>query len=765
MNIDDPRIADSLDETLLEHYTDEGIESLYPPQEKSVEKGVTDGESLVAAVPTASGKTFIAQLGMFSSEGKSLYIVPLKALASEKYDEFSELPGVDVGISTGDYDSTDDYLSDNDVVVATSEKTDSLIRNGADWIRDVSCVVVDEVHLLDSGDRGPTLEVTLAKLRRLNPELQVIALSATVENPDEIAGWLDAELVETDWRPVDLRKGVYTEGEGVIEFEDVRQSSISESSKTLRVFGCNETRSVSSCPVNQGLTDAETEIQTRSDPVSSLVTDSVDDGGQCLVFVSSRRSAEATARRLSDLGLDTGEGVGEAARRILEDADTETGESLAEYVSEGVAFHHAGLTSSHRKEVEESFRARDIKVICATPTLAAGVNVPARRVIVRDHTRYTDAGMKPLPVLEVHQMFGRAGRPGLDPYGEAIVVASDNDDRDEVWERYIDGEPESVYSKLASRSALRTHVLSTVASGFAGSREELRSFLDATFYAYQEEEADLGSIAEEVIEYLEDVGMVEVSGDGIEATDLGHQVSRLYIDPKTGAGIVDVLEGSAETGFDPTPLTFLEGVCDTPDMYPLYLRKGDEKEMRDFAVKHEEEFVDPPSEFDRGFESWLASLKTARVLYDWIGEDDTEEIAEEYGVGPGDINSKVERADWLLHAAESIAETVGTDDEVAESLSRTRKRVSDGVREELLDLVAVRGIGRVRARRLYDAGFKSRDDLRTGDIEEIASLLGKKTAAKVVSEAGREVSPDEIEAAVEGKAAVEETKQSSIGDF
>ena len=198
-------------------YLDSGIEELYPPQAEAVKKGLLEGENLLAAIPTASGKTLLAELAMLKavlSGGKALYIVPLRALASEKFRlfrEFSEL-GVRVGISTGDYDRRDEGLGVNDIIVATSEKTDSLLRNDTAWMREISVVVADEVHLVDSADRGPTLEVTLAKLRRMNPSCQILALSATVGNADELAAWLDAGLVLSEWRPTELMEGVLFNG-------------------------------------------------------------------------------------------------------------------------------------------------------------------------------------------------------------------------------------------------------------------------------------------------------------------------------------------------------------------------------------------------------------------------------------------------------------------------------------------------------------------------------------------------------------------------
>ncbi|MEM4782459.1 MAG: DEAD/DEAH box helicase, partial [Halalkalicoccus sp.] len=443
---------------VVEHLREEGIEELYPPQAEAVEAGVTDGESVVASVPTASGKTLIAELAMLASierGGKALYIVPLRALASEKKREFERFEsfGVSVGVSTGNYDSEEEWLGNRDIVVATSEKVDSLVRNGASWIEELSCVVADEIHLVDDANRGPTLEVTLAKLRQLNPALQTVALSATVGNASEIAEWLDAELVHSEWRPIDLKTGVHYGS--ALHFDDGSQEEFA--------------------------------VGSGENPTTALVADALSDGGSSLVFVNSRRNAEAAARRLgnavedqltdaerADLAALAGE-----ARGV---SDSETSDDLADAIQMGAAFHHAGLAREHRTLVEDAFRDRLIKAISATPTLAAGVNTPSRRVIVRDWQRYDgDAGgMKPLATLEVHQMMGRAGRPGLDPYGEALLLAKNHDELDELFERYVWADPEPVRSKLATEPALRTHVLATVASGFANSREGLLEFLERT---------------------------------------------------------------------------------------------------------------------------------------------------------------------------------------------------------------------------------------------------------------------------------------------
>ncbi|MBD3208911.1 DEAD/DEAH box helicase [Candidatus Woesearchaeota archaeon] len=191
-----------------------GFNTLRPSQVKSIDAGLFDDENLLVCTPTASGKTLVAELaalnGIIHDHGKALYVVPLRALANEKHKQFTKAyPGINIGMSSGDIDSADTHLERYDLIVLTSEKLDSLLRHHAPWLKTVKTVVFDEVHLLNDPNRGPTLEVVIAILRKLLPHLQLIALSATIGNPEELAQWLDATLVKDDWRPVTLHKGVY----------------------------------------------------------------------------------------------------------------------------------------------------------------------------------------------------------------------------------------------------------------------------------------------------------------------------------------------------------------------------------------------------------------------------------------------------------------------------------------------------------------------------------------------------------------------------
>lgn len=194
------------------------ISSLRISQKKSINAGLLENKNLLVCTPTASGKTLIAEIAMLNSiynnVGKAIYIVPLKALASEKFKEFKKrYTDIRIALSIGDTDSADNYLKSFDLIITTSEKLDSLIRHNALWLKFVHVVIIDEVHLLNDASRGPTLEIVITLLRRILKKMQLIALSATIGNPKELAGWLNAELVEDNWRPVELKKGVYLDGE------------------------------------------------------------------------------------------------------------------------------------------------------------------------------------------------------------------------------------------------------------------------------------------------------------------------------------------------------------------------------------------------------------------------------------------------------------------------------------------------------------------------------------------------------------------------
>ena len=682
-------------ENLKQHYLASGIVELYPPQAECLQTGMLEGRNLLISIPTASGKTLIAEMAMhthIAKKGKCLYIVPLKALASEKSDEFAN-KGIRIGIATGDFDRRDDSLGRNDVIVATSEKVDSLLRNRARWIQDITLLVVDEIHLIDSENRGPTLEMVIAKLRYQNPDMQVIGLSATIGNPQLLAGWLEADLVTSTWRPVDLRQGVFWNDRIHFREGDRPIKQVSKNYEDL-----------------------------------NLCLDTIAEGGQCLVFVSSRRNAEAFAKRAAGAIKSDEPDLKDCAEKLAATAETEMAKSLALCIGRGSAFHHAGLSREERRIVENGFRKGLIKCISSTPTLAAGLNLPARRVIIRDYLRFSAGeGMQPIPVSDYHQMAGRAGRPRLDPYGEAVLIAKDAGQVEELFECYIEAPAEEVHSKIAEPTALYTHALSLIASGLAGTRHELTEFMNRSFYVHENRQGRLMQRAvDSALKFLVDAEMVLEIGEHLGATEFGALVSRLYIDPRSAAKIVSTLRERT----DYADIGLLQLICSTPDMPRLYVRNSDRPQLERMIGEHEEELWLPmPPDED---EEYFRAIKTAMLLTDWTDELPDVRICERYAVGPGDVYGMVESVNWLLHATTELSRMFAPAFHI--QIREYEICMKNGIRRELLPLVRLRGIGRIRARRLFNNNITSPDAVLTEGIETITRIIGRGIAEQIFSQ-------------------------------
>jgi len=671
---------------------EQGIEEFFPPQEEAIKNGLFSRDNLVIAIPTASGKTLLAELAMvydIIKGGKCLYAVPLRALAMEKYQEFRkwEKIGIKTGLSIGDYESKDEWLGQNDIIVTTSEKADSLMRNKASWLSKLSCLVVDEIHLLDSAKRGATLEVLIAKLRRTNPEIRIIGLSATIPNADEIARWLDANVVVSNWRPVPLYEGIFYNGQ--LEFYE------DDKTITKKINGKD---------------------------YLALALDSIIRGSQVLIFDSTRRNAESTAQKLSrflfryckdDFRNET------IAKAVLEENDGELSQKLADCITMGVAFHHAGLLNSQRMIVEDAFREGRIKAVVATPTLAAGVNLPAERVIIKSYYRFENFVNQPIKVLEYKQMAGRAGRPGLDERGEAVLVVKNKFDLNKVKERYILGESETIQSKLGAENHLRFHTLSIISEGYARTIEELDDFFSSTFFFFQNEISSRYEL-ERIVLSLDEWKMVEFT-DLISITSLGELVSRLYIDPMTGHIFHEELKRKESF----SELDALLLICKTPDMEILYVRKAD-----DWL----ESFIDEidldlhPDSID--YDWFLRELKTALLIRDWINEVDEDEICRKFSTSPGDVHRIIENAEWLSHSLFRISKFMNHPE--TPLLGNLEKMIKFGVKEELIPLVDFKGIGRIRARKLFNAGIRTKKDIME-NRRALPNILGKKIAEKLIN--------------------------------
>ena len=691
---------------IIESLRGRGMDRLTPPQAEAISRGLLSYKNIVVAAPTASGKTLIAEIAcvnsILSRRKKAVYIAPMRALVTEKFNEFREsYPYLRCAMSIGDLDSNDHWLSGYDIVFASTEKLDSLIRHGVDWLDSVGCIVFDEVHMLGDMSRGPTLEVLMTKLMQ-TCRAQVVALSATIGNAQDMAEWLGAELVESDYRPVRLSKGVvcgarvYYRGSGSMEEAGLNGSS--------------------------------------AIPELRIVQDTVLQGKQILIFYSTKRNAEAGAQRIAKslsemLAKGRAKELGELGASVLNalERPTEQCIKLSNLVKEGVAFHHSGLLNSQRSSIEEAFKANLIKAICSTTTLGYGVNLPAHTVLVKDITRYESGSSEMLGVNEVLQLFGRAGRPKYDTEGRALLLSGTIERVKELYRNYINAEPEGIDSSLGIVPVLRTHILSFIAGNFLNTKDDMQKFFAKTFYGYQYKDrmGHIRAMIDEVAKELGGWGMISGDGSPYTATKLGSRVSELYIDPLSAKWMVDSLDKCRET------LDILYMISNTLEMRP-YVRVTAEAEDR-FAAHlhaHRKLMLREFDVMDYGNYNPEGAFSTALMLNDWMEEVREPEIVKKYTSTPGALYSKVTNADWLIYSAIELSKVLKMP---THSLIETRVRLRYGIKEELLDLVRLEQIGRARARALFMNGIRSVADIRA-NRSKVSGILGKEISEKVFSQ-------------------------------
>ncbi len=709
--------------------------SVFNPMQEVVLAKDWKNSNLVVSAPTASGKTVVAELcalnSIISRKQKVVYTCPLRSLASEHFSEFkrkySQALNIKAAISIGDLDSASSYLQNNDIIFSTYEKLDSLIRHRADWLQQIGLLVLDEVHELDS-DRGPTLEMLVTKLRFLNPRLQLLALSATIPNAEEIAGWLKAVLVKSDFRPVLLREGVLFENE--IHFASGKE-------KLLDYDGGN------------------------AEQLFVLVNDTLNlKQKQALVFVNTRRHSEAIAKKLSSL---TEKKLSEKEKHFLEkrsesilnvlEAPTEQCVLLSKLVKKGVAFHNAGLLQRQREIVEQLFKSNHLKILVATTTLAAGINLPAFRVIIPSLYRYTAWGQKRIPVREFKQWAGRSGRPRFDSVGEAVLIARSELEAEDLLENYVNGEIESVGSRLSFEPVLRMHLLAAIANDFVFDLQSLEDFFGKTFFAFQF--GSLSSLFEKIsglLLELQQMGFVDGNEKQFRATLLGKRVSELYLDPLSAHGLVFSLNREL------SDFGFLFSFASMFELFPLVsVPKKREAELweklQEFAgelsVDLQREMLSDPD--------LLKKFNTAMLLRSWIEEMPEQSIGKDFGVQPGILRGKLLICDWLSYSAFELSKLLGLQHNLPKLLL-LRKRLKKGVRAELIPLCELRGIGRVRARRLWRSNIRNIAGLKEAPIGMLSKILGSETAIKTKKQLGIivEEKPLAVEASAENQKALNE---------
>jgi replicative superfamily II helicase len=644
-------------------------------------------DNVVVSAPTASGKTAIAEVAICETlreGGTALFLAPMRALTNEKESEWErfEQLGYSVYVVTGERDLNPRQAERADVLVMTPEKADSASRkhdtSRYDFITDVDCCIIDEVHLLDSEKRGSVLEVTVSRLRRLCAP-RIVALSATMTNIEDVAEWLDAPEATTfafgeEYRPVPLDADVATYRHGDNAFAD----------KYRRLY--------------RAIDVAEPHLR---------------EDGQALVFVSSRQDTVQAAKKARDELTERDIPMGARGDYDFHtDAAELDDDTLRQSVLDGVGFHHAGLSKADKSLVEEWFKAGHIELLFSTSTLAWGVNLPARCVVIRDTKLHDplegEVDMSPLDLL---QMLGRAGRPGYDDRGYARVVC-DRSEADKYRRLLRDGK--EIESRLAAD--LDAHLNAEIAMGTVGDLEDVLSWLSTTFYHVRvgDTDTDVREQAASTLRGLFDRGFVEMDEDlSVEATPLGQLASSYYLRLDTARSFADLAESE-----DVTVDAILATVADAGEFDSVSARQDEQDAIQAVLGSDGEEL-------EGGARKVYAILRASMD-----GTTPTELKSDAWVIRQNARRLIAALRAFLDRFAGARAANLGC---------RTEARIEHGVSEDAVGLTAIDGVGAGRAQTLAAAGFTSPRDVVSGGVEALVDAGLSESVAERVHDAAADL--------------------------
>lgn len=666
------------------------IKEFNPAQKAVIESGYIDDDSnYIIAIPTASGKTVLGVLGLLKTilnGGKGIYAVPLVSIQNEKVKEFKKFE--EFGIKVG---KSPRYA---DLAVMVFESFDAITRFSWNTLREVDTIVIDEFHMIGEASRGPTIECAITRARLINPSMRIIALSATLSNMEDIKTWLDAKVIEHDYRPVPLNKQVLNN----------------------EIFN----------------------VKNKNDVVVKIIEKSIKDNSQALAFVSTRRFTESLAKyvagkiknKITKEERQKFEKVSEELLNVPKrkgSRPTTTCINLANAAKNGCVFHHAGLFPEQKEIIEDEFRAGNILMIVATPSLMYGVNLPSKSVIIRDYTRWTNNGPQEIPVFDYEQMSGRAGRPLYDNEGHSYLLAKTSDEAIELEDKYVNGEIEPTTSKLVdNKDAFQKQIIAQISSSLSRNPDELKEFFMKTLYGFQMTsnesmkffaEEGLKFEIESSLEFLMNNKIIRPGPEGFKTTEFGELIAKSNYSVETAVKIkeyTNTVEDYINIG------EFIYLLAQTPDI-PL---------ISFMARKSKDPTKEKMSSLGLFTTSIGSEEATTVSLIEWIDERTEEEIENKYHVYAASCRRSAIEASMLTKFTKDIF-NIFRIYKYDNELSTLSARLYYGAKEDILPLIiGVKRLGRKRGRQIVDTFG---DDLRVPSENELQKIdgIGKKLSKRI----------------------------------
>lgn len=707
------------------------------------EERVLDGHSLLVVAPTSSGKTFIGEAAALKGvlDGrKAVMLLPYKALTNEKFDEFSQLYGEQLGLRvircTGDRtDTVPQFIRGKyDLALLTYEMFLNLVVSNAHLLRSVGLVVVDEAQFITDPNRGISVELLLTFLlasQAQGVQPQIIALSAVIGGVNAFDEWLGCKTLSTHKRPVPL-------AEGVLDCDGIWQRLEPDGTVT-------KTRLLPESSI----------VQRRSKPssqdvivplVQKLLAD--DPNEKVLIFRNQRGSAQGCANYLAaDLGLP---GAVATLAELSDRDPSEASQVLRTALAGGTAFHTTNLTRDEKQVVERVYRdpTSPVRVLAATTGVAAGINTPASTVIIAEQ-EFLGEDSRPFTVAEYKNMAGRAGRKGFNSQGKSIILANTSAERERLFASYVVGDLEPITSSFDD-SDLSTWILKLLTQVDMVARADVTNLLATTYGGFLNVRRNpdwLATMRHEVAGVLERMvvlELVEVTGDNLRLSLLGRVCGRSSFSFDSAMVLVELLSKESPGTLTPERLLALLQVLPEADsVYTPVFKRG----TRENARPH-----DVDGRYGIGVARllswgahdnvhWLARCKRAAILWDWVNGIEIAEIEAYFSpttragvIRYGHITGFANLTRYHLRSAAEILQVLVMDANFdAERLDQLLIQLEEGLSPAMLELLELPvELSRGEVLDLYRQGLSSPNKLETFDKDMLVSILSQEKATQLL---------------------------------
>ncbi|KAL6260260.1 hypothetical protein P5V15_007793 [Pogonomyrmex californicus] len=708
--------------SILQRYIVHGVESMFAWQVEclSNQQVMQKGKNLVYSAPTSAGKTLVAEILLIKTvlerKKKVIFILPFVSVVREKMYYFQDLLS-DIGIRVEGFmggSIPPGGFAATQVAIATIEKANSLVNRLMEEndLDSLGAVIIDELHLLGDPNRGYLLELLLTKLKYMtlhnnDINIQLIGMSATLPNLSLLAKWLNAELYKTEFRPIPLN-----------EYCKIGANIYDNKLNLVRT-----------------LTELQ-ELETDVDNILQLCIETISAGHSVLIFCPTKKWCEKLAEQIATaifkLGCENTK-LGEVLKKeinptfILETLEqlkrspSGLDNVLKNTISFGIAFHHAGLTMDERDIIEGSFRTGSLRVLIATSTLSSGVNLPARRVIIRSPL----FGGNLLNTLTYKQMIGRAGRMGKDSAGESILICKSNERN--AATSLLSAILDPIESCLNDSALLIRALLEAVASEVLYTHKDLELYINCTLLSLSEE-SDVRTFSNEAMKFLLDNEFLLLQTTEREsrwiATPLGKACLAASVPPREGLFLFEELQKARKCFVLDTELHIIYlvtplssgcqiGTVDWMTFHEMWNTMSESERRVGKLVGVEERFV---LSAIRGI---IKSGKTLNIhkrfysalaLHDLVREVPLHVVCKKYGCCRGVLQTLQQSAATYAGMVTQFCKQLGWDC-MELLMSQFQTRLQFGVCRELLDLLRLPMLNGLRARSLYKQGIKTVIDL------------------------------------------------------